>query len=155
MSLLTYGTQLRTYFSRLFPELLGPDVLGIPACRPSDLTQRDPWRTARTADHAPQAPALVDYPQSVRAQLAGSAHAPGRWLSLWHLTDPLGFPIGPFPSDPLDTGDSLFDWYAQEVDRTAYLIQPLGHSDYPRTQAYARAVEQLSGAPWSTRPTQP
>ncbi len=150
LSLLTYGTQLRAYFSRLFPELLGPDVLGVPACRPSDLTHSDPWHTARAADNAPGAAPLVVQSGSVRAQLGGSPSAAGRWRSLWHLTDPIGFPVGSFPADPFDPGDGLFDWYAEEVDRTAYLIEPLGHSDYPRTLAYARAVEDLSGVPWLT-----
>jgi len=153
LSLLTYGTQLRAYFSRLFPELLGPEVLGVPPCRPSDLTQPDPWHSARGADNAPDAALLLVYPSSVRAQLAGSADAAGRWRSLWHLTDPIGFPVGAFPADPFDTADRLFDWYAEEVDRTAYLIEPLGHSDYPRTLAYARAVQDLTGIPWSTGPT--
>lgn len=141
LSLVTYGTQLRAYFARLFPELLGPEVLGVPPCRAADGTTPDPWWTERR-DTKPEP---TTYDGSVRALLGGDTQAPGRWLSLWHLTDPLGFPVHHYPPRPEDTA---YDRYAEEVDRTAYLLTPLGHSDYPRTVAYARAVQDLSGVPW-------
>ena len=145
LSLLTYGTQLRAYFARLFPELLGPDVLGSPPCRAADGTTFDPWASERRETLVPGGkPPLVVRPGSVRAHLGGSATGPGRWLSLWHLTDPLGFPVHLYPPVPRDTD---FDRYAEEVDRTAYLLTPLAHSDYPRTGAYDRALAELTGLP--------
>jgi hypothetical protein len=143
LSFLTYGVQLRAYFSRLFPELLGPAVLGVPPCRPADLTQPDPWHTERR-DHDEIEPIHVG---SIRALLSGSTTGPGRWLSLWHLTDPLGFPIYQYPAEPDATDDTPYDRYAEEVDRTAYLLSILAHSDYPRTLAYTRALDDLAFGP--------
>jgi hypothetical protein len=140
LSLITYGTQLRAYFSRLFPELLGPHVLGSPPCLGADLTTADPWHSER-ADTKPR---TTVYAGSVRAHLDGTGVASGRWLSLWHLTDPLGFPIHRYPPTPSDTE---FDTYADEVDRTAYLLATLAHSDYPRAEAYAEVLAELSAAP--------
>ncbi|HET7475609.1 MAG TPA: hypothetical protein VFJ97_06235 [Dermatophilaceae bacterium] len=155
LSLLTYGCQLRAYFSRLFPELLGPDVLGSPACRAADLSTADPWATERS-DVKPPAPV---YPDSVRDLVGGSQDSRGRWVNLWHLTDPLGFPVGLYPpgggQGTQDAQDTEVDWYAEEVDRTAYLLAVLAHSDYARTAAYASAVEDLSGVPWVPSPVQP
>jgi hypothetical protein len=149
ISLITYGTQLRAYFSRLFPELLGPDVLGTPPCRAADLTQLDPWHTDRRDLHRlPHARAARNVGQdarwtsrSARGLLNGGLGDRGRWLNLWHLTDPIGFPIGTYPRMPAHTE---FDWYADEVDRTAYLVATLGHSDYPRTDAYRQALRQMA-----------
>ena len=41
--MLSYGTQLRAYFSRFFPSVFGPDILGVPGTRGPSLWHRDPW----------------------------------------------------------------------------------------------------------------
>ncbi|MBT2519453.1 pentapeptide MXKDX repeat protein [Arthrobacter sp. ISL-28] len=43
IGLLTYGTQVRPYFGRFFPELLGPCALGNRHCRGPSLISADPW----------------------------------------------------------------------------------------------------------------
>lgn len=43
IGLLTYGTQVRPYFGRFFPELLGPCALGNRHCRGPSLFSADPW----------------------------------------------------------------------------------------------------------------
>ncbi|MCD2443120.1 hypothetical protein LQ757_12625 [Agromyces sp. SYSU K20354] len=44
IALLSYGTQLRAYFSRFFPSVFGPGVLGVPGVRAPSLWYGDPWR---------------------------------------------------------------------------------------------------------------
>lgn len=43
-ALLSYGSQLRGYFSRFFPSVFGPGVLGVPGVLAPSLWRRDPWR---------------------------------------------------------------------------------------------------------------
>lgn len=43
LALLSYGTQLRAFFSRFFPDVLGPLDLGIRPTRGPSLFMRDPW----------------------------------------------------------------------------------------------------------------
>ena len=128
-SLLSYGSQLRAYFGRIFPELLGPAVLGCEPCPSAGLL--DPDRGMR-----PGGVATSPQPASLSAQLAvGTEH--GRWVSLWRRTDYLGFPV--YAGD----GTNVVDHGAEEIDTTSYLVAVLTHSNYPRTHAYSDALDQL------------
>lgn len=113
LSLLTYGSQLRGYFSRLLPELLGPKVLGVTPCVGSVARGPDPWR----ADIARHAEALGGGNDTLRARLTGSGkpldvgqagpvdarrRPQPRWLSLWRRTDYIGFPVFSYSSLPTD-----------------------------------------------------
>lgn len=150
LALITYGTQLRAYFGRFFPELFGPVVLGVRPVPRARLLAPDPWSTdwlKRDTFSPPSAP-----PWSVRQLLslhpqqgADDVDVSCRWYSLWHLTDYLGFPAVARPEIGLDRPDSV-DWkalndrYAAEVDFSAYLLTTLTHSDYPRTEEYSVAL---------------
>lgn len=149
MALITYGTQLRAYFSRFFPELFGPAVLGVAPSPRARLRSPDPWVDDWPPDDPPftvptPLPGSVRHLLSQPPPVAGGAARP-RWYSLWHLTDYLGFPLVGRPPRATVGGatspaDSLQDWYAQEIDFTAYLLSVLSHSDYPRTEEYAAAL---------------
>ncbi|MDX3662047.1 hypothetical protein PV646_32500 [Streptomyces sp. ID05-26A] len=86
VQLLTYGVQLRPYFGRIFPELLGPVVLGTPPVRAGALFSCDPW--VRASGVAPDRGLSV---------LLGP-----NWINLWRRTDYLGFPVHGWGSNPLD-----------------------------------------------------
>jgi hypothetical protein len=134
ISLLSYGSQLRAYFGRILPELLGPEVLGIKPCHAAQLLTVDPWSRERTND----TPTQVD-PSSLRALL--KPHGESRWLNLWRRTDYIGFPVVEYADEPSPSDD--VDRHAEEVDETGYVLKVLTHSDYPRVPAYFNAFNDL------------
>ncbi|AEG44272.1 hypothetical protein [Isoptericola variabilis] len=140
VGLLTYGVQLRPYFSRFFPELLGPRVLGVPWCgRPA--WRGDPWRweqppaRAALANPAGTSPEPTSLHEILREGSDGRRKVPA-WVNLWRRTDFLGFPAVGYGWNPVDRG-------AEEVDRGSYLFAVASHSAYPRTLAYQRALQEV------------
>ena len=134
ISLLTYGSQLRAYFGRILPELLGPEVLGIKPCHAAQLLTVDPWSREATND----APIQVDQ-KSLRALL--KPQGTSRWINLWRRTDYIGFPAVEYVTEPSPSDD--VDRRAEEVDETGYVLKVLTHSDYPRVPAYFNAFDDL------------
>ena len=149
ISLLTYGVQLRAYFSRFFPELLGAEVLGTRPVLAAGLFTPDPWAKdkAKNSSSATAPPAVR--PRSARSVLGGYDPKTRRWISLWRQTDYLGFPVIGYPAtDPLYPGTRVLgEWYADEVDDSAYLLAVLTHGEYPRTRLYEAALLELAPAP--------
>ncbi|GAB3162032.1 hypothetical protein GCM10027059_13740 [Myceligenerans halotolerans] len=138
IGLLTHGVQLRPYFGRFFPELLGPGALGVPPVGPPAWSG-DPWK----ADDAglPEEPACE---RSLRGLLTPATGATGTgeydgapaWINLWRRTDFMGFPVIGYESNEIDRG-------AEEVDRAAYLFEIGLHGGYPRTTAYQEALDEV------------
>jgi hypothetical protein len=170
LSLLTYGSQLRGYFSRLLPELLGPTVLGVTPCIGSITLGPDPWR----ADTAKQLDPLGEGEVTLRARLTGSgipvardqagqtpegARLDPRWVSLWRRTDYIGFPVFSYPALPADSGGvdsavrgakpppepppNVIDRAADERDTTGTFVTVATHGDYPRAPQYQAALDEL------------
>jgi hypothetical protein len=130
MSLLTYGSQLRPYFGRLFPELLGPAVQGTaPVAAPT------PWGTNPWSRPAPQLHAVSGSGGSVRSLLQE------RWRNLWRLTDPIGFRVDAPPATPNTSEDRA----AEEFDTSTYVVRVDGHSDYPRSLTYLAVLLDAIG----------
>ncbi|ORA18711.1 hypothetical protein [Mycobacterium asiaticum] len=141
VAFLSYGSQLRTYFGRIFPELLGPKVLGCPPCLAADLRTRDPWARERSAEREP---APVPHRRSVYGSLG-----PGpRWRSLWRRTDYLGFPVWSYAEE-----ENPIDQVAERVVKVGYLYEIQTHSGYPRTGQYQNALTELSGIANGPRPS--
>ncbi|WP_029287584.1 hypothetical protein [Cellulomonas sp. HZM] len=145
VALLTYGTQLRAYFGRFFPELFGPAVLGTSPTRAARLWASDPWRSDPPAAAAPTGTTLVDSlttPADPRSRRGPTV----RWRSLWRRTDFIGFPV-----DSYDVAATELDHPAQEVDGTAYLLKVAAHSGYPAAAEYrfqlGALVTALRGSP--------
>lgn len=130
VSLITYGCQLRPYFSRIFPELFGPQILGTPPCGRPTFTTRDPWQ--RQLDR----PATPPGDGSLLALLEG------RWLNLWRRTDYLGFPLVGWRAPQVDRVNEV-DRPAEEIDTATYVAAVATHGNYPRTIAYGLALRSL------------
>ncbi|MCR3751237.1 hypothetical protein [Lentzea californiensis] len=118
VQLLTYGVQLRPYFGRIFPELLGPAVLGTPPVRAGALFSCDPWRREPG-----------DVPERGLASLLGP-----HWINLWRRTDYLGFPVHGWE-------DNALDRRANETDGSPDKVET--HGDYHLCAAYRDAFTDL------------
>jgi hypothetical protein len=153
LALLSYGSQLRAYFSRFFPSVFGPDVLGVPGLRGPSLWRRDPWRAQVVAEFAPEVgfggqDELEPLPQpgqddqrSLTAILGAHARTVPRWRNLWRRTDYLGFPVYAYRSDgnPVDRGTT-------ESVPDSYLWQIGTHSNYLGTPQFLLARAELVSA---------
>lgn len=142
--LLTFGVQLRAFFGRMLPELLGPEVLGTePSLAPRALSA-DPW----LADFDAQKPTeTFETPKPPYGRLTGTlVTGEGvRWLSLWRLTDFLGFPARSTSPTLPDGSPNPVDRFAEELDLSGYMVEVGTHGEYYRVPAYAKAVEDLIG----------
>ncbi|BDZ66282.1 hypothetical protein [Agromyces mangrovi Wang et al. 2018] len=149
IALLTYGTQLRAFFSRFFPSVLGPEDLGVPGVHAPSLWRGDPWRRQVRIDFGLDAlPAAAgtarrgtivstDREFNMRALMGDGA----RWTSLWRRTDPLGFPVESYATVPggIDRG-------AAESRPASYLWEIATHGDYLDSAQYLRARSDLVDA---------
>ena len=146
LALLTYGSQLRAYFGRILPGLLGPDVIGTAPCEQPTLGTQDPWaRDLRTGPPAAGRPDAAPPPFTL-ASLLGAAgvrlplrgeEPKLRWRSLWRRTDYLGFPVHGYHDD------NAVDRRADEVVDHPPRVVVDEHSDYPLTPQYAEQLELL------------
>ncbi|HEY5515448.1 MAG TPA: hypothetical protein VIK12_04510, partial [Pengzhenrongella sp.] len=139
IGLVTYGTQLRPYFGRFFPELLGPETLGTAACSGPRTTSPDPWLHEVLDPPDPAVPGVATTADTVVSRLGGRGGPGGRppaWINLWRRTDLLGFPVASYGENPVDRG-------AEEVDRAGYLFTVATHGGYPRSLAYHDAVAEV------------
>lgn len=137
VALVTYGTQLRSYFARFLPEFLGSPTLGTAGSGPVAVLDPDPWRREVTDPPADPLPGVASGTSLVRRLGAGPGRPPA-WVNLWRRTDPLGFPVASF-------GPNVIDRAAEEIDATAFIAEVATHGGYPRTAAYRRAVKEVLG----------
>lgn len=138
---ISYGSQLRSWFGRIFPDMLGPAVLGHAA------TTRTTFSSA-APDAPPGTEAGYVAPSGTFADLlrVDIDNKDGqRWFSLFRRTDPLGFRV-------YQDGDlyNPVDQYTPElpepydVDLAAKVET---HSAYPSTCEYRRIVGEWLGSP--------
>ena len=90
LRLVTYGSQLRTWYGRIFPGVLGPEVIGS-----HPLTDRADFGSA--APDAPDTggpddPLEPPVPDGSPASRLGFQRPP-RWINLFRRTDPIGFRV--------------------------------------------------------------
>lgn len=136
---ITYGSQIRALYGRIFPAVFGPDQIGYePTPGITLLTHPEPDAPATTSSASP--PPWDGEPKS----LAGRLHAAGgTWVNLFRRSDPLGFRV-------FSDLDRAPDTYVREVPDV--IVGDAGpkvntHSGYQHTLDYRAAV-----AGWTHEP---
>ncbi|MEU1972207.1 hypothetical protein ABZ477_11160 [Microbacterium sp. NPDC019599] len=154
IGLLTFGVQLRTFFGRMLPEMLGPTVLGTtPLVHGPGLLSKDPWEKDFQQQHGPSSKPPETEPASLGiGRVAGTLAPPRRyepehpirWISLWRLTDFLGYPASSTVKfDGEEQIVNRVDRYAGELDKSGYMVTVGTHGEYYRTLEYYAALDDL------------
>jgi hypothetical protein len=135
---ITYGSQIRALYGRIFPRVFGPDIVGY----------QPTGGTPSLSDGVPDLPAPAGVPGPPDPAPAGSVRkrlkeAGGEWVNLFRRTDPLGWRV-------FSDVDSFLDRPVPEVP-VADMGDPgprvMGHSGYQHSHVYR---EQVRG--WTDEP---
>lgn len=151
VALLTHGVQLRAYFSRFFPEVLGARVLGVRGTFGPGMLRADPWKRQVVAEARSPRKAVgeADDPPTVVDMLGGDFRDADRWRvprwrNLWRRTDYLGFPVLAHAGATVDGLDeNPIDRGASERCPKSYLWRIARHNDYLSTAQYRAARQEL------------
>ncbi|KQR07679.1 hypothetical protein [Cellulomonas sp. Leaf334] len=143
IAFLSFGTQLRSYFGRFFPELLGPTVLGTRPTRGAKAWAGDPW-SRETKD--------AEVPPFAAWTLVGSLtpededRTVTRWRSLWRRTDYLGFPVNGYAVGADESVASTeIDRMDAEWDESVDPAKVATHGGDQRTPQYRTQLTLLVG----------
>lgn len=140
--LVTYGSQVRALYGRVFPAVLGPDDVGY-APTEGVTRLRDGFPDVPRADPPPVAP--LD-PDSLRGRLRRKG---GSWVNLFRRTDPLGYRVfGDVDGPPGTDWGASYDLPVMEVPPDAAGDpgpRVMGHGGYQHTLAYRRVVATWTG----------
>jgi hypothetical protein len=140
--LVTYGSQVRGLYGRVFPRVFGPQAIPYqPTVGPIRLTDpfpdlpKDDWTPGDV--HPGHLSPLVD---------------DGRWVNLFRRADPLGYRV--FSDTPGDARDRVVN----EVPSAEYGDAGpavLGHSGYQHSPEYRSLISDWTGATWVGVPDPP
>jgi hypothetical protein len=130
--IVTYGCQVRAWYGRIFPAVLGPQAIGY----------RVPDRAQGLTDPRPDAPGLgparrVPRPPDSLLERLEPDERP-RWVNLFRRSDPLGFRV--FTDD--DGGRDILVPEVPEVTAGDPGPHVMTHSGYQHTTAYAAVVQE-------------
>ncbi len=145
--LITYGSQIRALYGRVFPAVFGSHVVGyVSTTGPALLGEAEPDL------HTEQVPPRAAPPESLRGRLASPAH----WVNLFRRTDPLGFRVF---SDH-DSGSDVRTLEVPVADMGDPGPPVQGHSNYQHTPEYRQVVcgwtkEEVVEPPGSTTAVTP
>lgn len=138
VGLLTYGTQLRAFFGRFFPELFGGEVLGVRKSGGPSLWSADPWlRQVNRDQGAPPVPRPGAGPEPTLRELLTQPDGSIAWINLWRRTDYLGFPDDSYDDNDIDRG-------ADEFGPARYLVKVATHPGYQASAQYMTALRDLA-----------
>ncbi len=140
---ITYGSQIRALYGRIFPRVFGPDVIGYRATegQPSLVDAFPDVRRPENPAAGPPVPAVGTFRH--RLVTAG-----GQWVNLFRRTDPLGWRV-------FSDVDSHLDLPVAEVPTLSAGDpgpQVMGHSGYQHSRAYRRVVQRWTGERYVAAP---
>jgi hypothetical protein len=141
IGMVSYGVQVRRYFSRFFPQVFGPQVLSIVPAPPPRAGGRDPWPPLLGDEIRHEWNVGWKPRPGTPGQVPGELwHILGdRWLNLYRPNDPLGFPVRYGTSWPAGS----MDIRAEEFNPCAYQFTVETHGGYLETGAYQRALDSV------------
>jgi hypothetical protein len=142
--MITYGSQIRALYGRVFPRVFGPEAIGYrPTPGQPSLTDAFP-DVPRPAGEVPGPPPLVGDTFRFRLRTAG-----GEWINLFRRTDPLGWRV-------FSDVDSELDLPVPEVppdDAGDPGPVVMGHSGYQHTPTYRRVIQRWTAEPFVPAPS--
>lgn len=143
LRVITYGSQIRQLYGRVFPAVFGPDQIGyLPT--PGEPVIASAFPDAAPVDHQKKEARKPPVPWSAHPySLAGQlAQAGGRWVNLFRRTDPIGFRV-------FSDADVEPDRYTSELaGRPGDLSAPIqGHGGMWHSPEYRTAVAEWTGEP--------
>ena len=143
IGLVSYGVQVRRYFARFFPQVFGPEVLGIVPAPGPRVRGMNPWPLDVSGEIAAETrQEAIDPPAQESALGAILGH---RWINLYRPNDPLGFPIRyRFPATQKPSAAEPMDFPAEEYHPESYLFTAAAHRFYLPTNAYDVAIAAMS-----------
>jgi hypothetical protein len=145
---ITYGSQVRALYGRIFPAVFGPEQIGYePTGQITTLSHPEPDAPARPVPHS--AAPWAGRPGSLTERIHGAG---GSWVNLFRRTDPLGFRVFSDHEQPrpaIVPGVVVgADWYVPEVPDV--VVGDAGpqvntHGGYQHTLVYRTAVAAWTG----------
>ena len=139
--MITYGSQIRALYGRVFPRVFGPDEIGYePTTGQPSLTDAFP-DVPRPGTPGP--PPLVVHTFRHRLRTAG-----GEWVNLFRRTEPLGWRVFSDADSPLDL--PVPEVPAQDVGDPGPAV--MGHSGYQHSATYRRVVARWTGEAFVASP---
>ena len=147
IAFLSFGTQLRSYFGRFFPELLGPAVLGTSPTPGARVWAGDPWKRETDGAVVPEFGAWTLAGSLTPAvDLTAGRRNRTRWRSLWRRTDYLGFPVNGYFVGAAEVPDGVaIDRMDAEWDESVDPAKVATHGGDHRTPQYRTQLDALVG----------
>ena len=145
--MITYGSQIRALYGRIFPRVFGHEVVGNrPTDGPPSLRDPRPDLPAPAGPLTDPDAATDPAPGSVRQRLTAAG---GEWVNLFRRTDPLGWRV-------FSDVDSELDLPVAEVppDGTGDPApQVMGHSGYQHSRVYRQRLRRWTSEPFVPDPS--
>ena len=137
--MITYGSQIRALYGRVFPRVFGPEEIGYePTKGQPSLVDAFP-DVPRPVGTVPGPPPLVVDTFRYRLRTAG-----GEWINLFRRTDPLGWRV--FSDIDSDLDLPVPEVPQDEVGDPGPAV--MGHSGYQHSATYRRVVARWTHEPF-------